>query len=68
MWRPNARVASLLLPSSVIPPAIGFPAPNLAAVFVLGVLGGVLFTTGCVMAVEYHRYVLKERTTREGSA
>lgn len=68
MWRPNARVASLLVPSSVIPPAVGFPAPNLPAVFVLGVLGGVLFTTGCVAAVEYHRYVLEERNTREGSA
>jgi hypothetical protein len=68
LWRPNTLVAKMLVPASVIPPLIGFPAPNLFAVFVLGVLGGVLFTTGCVMAVEYHRYVLRERNTREGSA
>lgn len=67
-----ARVAVLLVPwslvpSSVIPPLIGFPAPNVSAVFVLGVLGGALFLIGPVVAGHYYRYVLRMRRG-EGSA
>lgn len=71
--RRTARVAALLVPrslvpSSAIPPLIGFPAPNLFAVFALGGVGGVLFAIGLVAAVHYYRYVLRMRDGSEGSA
>ena len=68
IWKHYAWLAVPLVPSSIVPPALAWPTPNLFAVLFLGALGLCLVATGVPDHVQYYLFARREKTTREGRA
>lgn len=67
MWSVYPQVAVLLALSGIVPPALGWPIPNLFATIFLGGVSLAMLIGGTIDHVQYYRFVRKARAARETS-
>lgn len=67
MWRHYVHLGAALVPSSIVPPALGWPLPNLLATLFLGALGLCLLATGGLDLAQYYGFVKRVRKRDDGA-